>query len=574
MKQTLYFLLLLVLITTPLFAQYNEKQILSQQASQFMVTRQYDRAEEVYLEILEKYPNDANTIHQLMQLYMTLSNKEKAEEHLNRYQRFLADNTQMEMRIQLFLMQGKAQDAQRLTESYLELYGQHSSRYRQIASYYERYRYYEEAIELYTEARALFGEALFSLEIGNAAMKVQRYHEATEHYLNYIAAGTGVNYYVKNQITAMLKRDESILQKIKEASDQGGSEVITELYGASLIELGRFDEALEIYKRLFPSHTRNFAMQQRKLGNLDLAKRAYEHLETTAEQPLQKLNYGFDIAMLYLEQSQHESCSDKLNELLADEYWNKHTNNKRSGTYTSLRRLKAENDMALGRDFSEVIAWLSETKSFLSRAQDIQEIDLAIAKINILSEDYPAAETALKRISMPIFAEDKAYLGFLLEFFQNNLERADEIMHSFLISHSDSEYANDIVYLNMLAINMNEKQSKSFADSIRKLQLYKEEGIDGLSSLFDETRDEELLILAVEWALRMGEKERAAELLEHEFEDELSADYAQYFRLTLMSDRQEEQEFARQYLKLRPNSIFSPRFRQSLTHGVDLHLNI
>jgi len=51
----------------------------------------------------------------------------------------------------------------------------------------------------------------------------------------------------------------------------------------------------------------------------------------------------------------------------------------------------------------------------------------------------------------------------------------------------------------MLAINMNDSQSERFGDTIRKLQLYNDEGIAELSALFEQTGDEELLILAIEW---------------------------------------------------------------------------
>ncbi|NLO43731.1 MAG: tetratricopeptide repeat protein [Candidatus Cloacimonetes bacterium] len=574
MKKYNLITLLLLLFFGALSAQYNEKQILTQQASQFMVTRQYDRAEEIYLEILDKFPNDVNTVLQLMQLYLNIGNKDKAEQHLNFYQRYLADNQQMELRMQLLLMQGKAQEAERIVAGYLELYGQHSSRHRLIASYYERYRYYEEAIDIYQAARAQFGGDLFALEIGNAAMKIQRFHQATDEYLNYIAASTGVNYFIKSQIASMLKRDESIIERVKQASEKRNSEVITELYGASLIELERYDEALEIYKGLNPSFMRNFAQQQRKLRNYNIAIQAYQFLADIAEKPIQRLTYDFDIATIYHEDTLYDSCDQKLTKLLADDFWAISASNTRTGLYFMLRKLKAENDTALGVDFSEIVTWLQESKRYVGRARDNQELDLAIAKISILNEDYANGEKALARITMPDFKEDGDYLKFLLQFYQNNVEQADELMHGFLIAHPESEYANDIIYLNMLAINMNDSQSESFGASIRKLQLYKEEGITELRELFEQTGDEELLILAIEWALRMGLSETAPELLEHEFEDELASDYAQYFRLVLISDREEEKDFARDYLKLRPNSIFSPRFRQSLTHSNDQELNI
>ncbi len=574
MKKYTFIIVLMLLAVITLSAQYDEKRILSQQASQYMVTRQYDRAEEIYLEILDKYPNDVNTVLQLMQLYLNISNKDKAEQHLNRYQRHLADNQQMELRMQLLLMQGKAQEAKSIVTGYLELYGQHSSRHRLLATYYERYRYYEEAIEIYLAAREQFGGTIFALELANASMRIQRFHDATEEYLNYIAASTGVNYFVKNQITSMLKRDESILEKIRLASENRNSEVIIELYAASLIELERFDEALDIYKGLNPSFMRNFAQQQRKLGNYSIAIPAYQHLAEIAEKPIQRLNYELDIAMIYHEDSEYSLCDLQLTKLLADDYWKINQSNPRSAVYFMTRKLKAENDTALGVDFTEIVTWLQESKRYVGRVRDTQELELAIAKISILNQDYDNGNKALARITMPDFREDSDYLKFMLQFYQNDIEKADELMHSFLITHPESEYANDIIYLNMLAINMNDSQSERFGATIRKLQLYNDEGIAELSALFEQTGDEELLILAIEWALRMGQTAKASELLEHDFQDELASDYAQYFRLALINDPEEERDFARQYLKLRPNSIFSPRFRQSLSHSTDQEMNI
>ena len=118
---------------------------------------------------------------------------------------------------------------------------------------------------------------------------------------------------------------------------------------------------------------------------------------------------------------------------------------------------------------------------------------------------------------------------------------------------------------------MNDSQS-SASETLSIAQLYNDEGIAELSALFEQTGDEELLILAIEWALRMGQTAKASELLEHDFQDELASDYAQYFR-SRSSMILRKSETSPQYLKLRPNSIFSPRFRQSLSH-TDQEMNI
>ncbi len=83
----------------PLLAQYDERQILVQEANQHLIRRQYDQAEAVFLQILEKYPNDLNSILQLMQIYLNLSSADKAEALLDKYQRTLSQEVYNEQRI-------------------------------------------------------------------------------------------------------------------------------------------------------------------------------------------------------------------------------------------------------------------------------------------------------------------------------------------------------------------------------------------------------------------------------------------------------------------------------------------
>ncbi|HRX76877.1 MAG TPA: hypothetical protein P5342_05405, partial [Candidatus Cloacimonadota bacterium] len=97
---------------------------------------------------------------------------------------------------------------------------------------------------------------------------------------------------------------------------------------------------------------------------------------------------------------------------------------------------------------------------------------------------------------------------------------------------------------------------------------------DSLQVVFSSNQDEELLLLAVEWAIGFGDFERARNILEHEFQDALAAEYASYLRLALMADAQEELELARNFLKSKPNSIFSPGFRQVIARVANSRISL
>jgi len=104
--------------------------------------------------------------------------------------------------------------------------------------------------------------------------------------------------------------------------------------------------------------------------------------------------------------------------------------------------------------------------------------------------------------------------------------------------------------------------------------LYKTAGIDSLKTLYDETEDEELLLLAIEWAIGLGDYQKATLLLEHNFEDQLASDYAQFLSLALIANREQELDLAKEFLKAKPNSIFSPRFRQVISRQAASQISI
>ena len=88
----LLFSAFLLLISNPAWGQYNEREILTQQAYAQLGARQFAEAEKIFLQILEKYPNDTNSVLQLMNVYFQTSQLDKAEELLKRYRRSLPEN--------------------------------------------------------------------------------------------------------------------------------------------------------------------------------------------------------------------------------------------------------------------------------------------------------------------------------------------------------------------------------------------------------------------------------------------------------------------------------------------------
>lgn len=116
----LLLLMFALLVLIPLAGQYNEREILSQQAYQMISQRQFAEAERLFLQVLEKFPDDANSVFQLLNIYNQTSQLDKAENLLRQYRRILPANQATEQEILLLVMQGKpdaAWEAAKLTSS-------------------------------------------------------------------------------------------------------------------------------------------------------------------------------------------------------------------------------------------------------------------------------------------------------------------------------------------------------------------------------------------------------------------------------------------------------------------------
>jgi len=281
MKKTVLLIMLLIACASAIYAQYDEKQILTQQANQLLMQRQYVQAEQLFLQILDKYPNDLNSINQLMNIYFTLSQTDKAEATLNKYQRTLPPQTYSELLIQLLIMQAKVDVAWQETMRYLNIYGQDEYKYRRLATFFERKAFYDKVIELYTRARIQLGKPdLFRLEMANTAMNYHQLEKAIYEYMAYTENNPVYMFYTNNQLKTILQEDSTLISVVSAIADSSKNSVLKEIYANALINLQDYKTALNIYKQLELQKMWHFAEEQTAAGNDSIAFEAYSYLET------------------------------------------------------------------------------------------------------------------------------------------------------------------------------------------------------------------------------------------------------------------------------------------------------
>jgi tetratricopeptide (TPR) repeat protein len=562
----LLFSAFLLLVSSPAWGQYNEREILTQQAYAQLGARQFAEAEKIFLQILEKYPNDTNSVLQLMNVYFQTSQLDKAEELLKRYRRSLPENQATEQEIQLLIMRGKPEQAWNLSQAYLQRQNYGEGNYRLLASFFERRGFFEQVLRLYRDARKQLGKPdLFRLEMANSALNFRQFDVAVSEYLTWLEQNPPNLYFVNNQCKTIIKEDPSMLRVIGNHVRSRDSEVLRELYANILVSQQEYLQALEIYKQLPLDKLIRFANEQFTAQNDRIALPAFEYLASLDGEAFDRNEYKLRQAQIQFRNGNYGNSAQILLQISADPQMRERQNLFRKGVNLATRKLLAETALATAKDIPAALDWYSDARQFCNNKFDLQDLDLAVVRLLIIQQDYDRARQKLLQVREPRHGETRDYLLFTLELMRGNTELADSLMNDYLIAHPSGVFANDAIYQMMLVLGLQETDKESFFGANRLMMLRDPAAIDSLQSVFLRNGDEELLILASEWAILLARQDKAKTLLEHEWQDEVCAEYAALLKLVLTTDGESEQLMARDFLKNNPDSIFAPKFRQSLS---------
>lgn len=556
----------LILFCSLAWSQYNEKEILAQQAYQMLAQRQFAEAEKLFGQILEAYPNDPNTVLQLLNIYFQTSQLDKAESLLDQYRRILPQNQATEQEILLLVMRGRPDEAWQLSQTYLQRQNYNDGAYRIVASYFERRGFYDLVLRLYSDARERKGNPeLFRLETANAALNYRLFDTALSEYLAFLDKNPGNIYFVNNQCKTILNEDPSLISLIGNIARASQNPVLMELYGGALVSLRQYPEALDVYKSLAPDKLLRFAEEQYNAMTDELALPAFAHLEQLAADPLTANDYRLRQALISYRNGDTASTKAMLEAIIADSLMLERNNMFRKGINLNARKLMAECVLSLTRDTGAAADWYEQARKFCTNAYDTQDIDLSLVRLHLIRKESAEALQKLARVTEPSLRETKDYLMFSLELLDGNLTVADSLMNEFVIRYPAGKLVNDAIYQMMFTIGLQGSGQTAFFDAWRLMLLHDPAAVDSLAAIFSATQDEELLTLAIEWAIMLARQDKALELLDHDWQDPISKEYAALLKLTLTADRETEQRMAREFLKDNPNSIFAPKFRQNLS---------
>lgn len=559
-------ILLLCSFGSLLWGQYDQRQILLQQAQNYYSMRQYTQAENLYKQVLELVPTDQTAIMQLLNISYMTGNVDKAEEVLDRYGAYLAPITLLDHQIQILVYRGQAEEAWPKVLRSISMNPNDQNRYRTIASYYERRGFFEYVQRIYQLGRNNFNDPnLFALEYANSALYAQRYELALNEYLSWLERNPANLYFVNNQCKTILEADSTLINVIKDKAYDSSGIVLKELLAGVLVQRKDFAQALDVYKRLSPDKLVNFANQQLSSRQDEVAYLAFEYLETIESDVFRKTQYLFNRATIAHRNLDYQLADSLVTVVIQDSLLNLPQNRWRSGVGYSARKLKSELTLSFSHDPEQAIEWLTQAKEYTRSTNQLAEIEVETARLNILNQDLETAKSILSRVSDPNFAEQKEHYIFLIALFENEIELADSLMNEQIIHRPEGKYTNDSIYLMMHLLNLSESGKTHFLDSYRTYLLQDNNAIDMLAEIFAEDPDEELMILALQWALEFDQRDKALAILAHDWQDPIAKEYSALLALLLETSSSEQQRQAREFLKHYPNSVFSTEFRSILS---------
>ena len=559
---------MLLVAVFPLAAQYNEQQILTQQAYQLLARRQYNEAEQVFLQILQRFPTDSNSVLQLMQIYLQTSQLSKAETLLAEQRRILPPNIYTEQSILLTIHQGRAPEALNMVQSYLEQLGHDQAKYRQLASYFEQRSFYEQSLILYQSARDHFNnQDLFTLETANAALNFRRLDLALSKYLQWLKLNPNNLYFVNNQVKTILQEDASLIEQIGAEAAQNNLPALWELYAGALQALKRNLEALEAFKHLPEARMQRFSDELVAAGFYEIALLSLLHLRDAATSSPAKADYKLKIAQVSFNMGDIDACASVLDSLLADPELGTTQFQNTSRVNYQARKLLAEVQIIRAVALDSVFATLESIRQFARGASEQSEASLQIAKLHLMNSNYTEAERALNQISDSQQFHTREYYRILSHLLRSEVDAADSLMNEMIIAYPSSPWINDLIGFMMIVLSIPEDSQSAFMRAFQTYNLRRSEAVDLLLDVFTQTTDEEILILAAEWAAGLGDREEGLRILNHDFTDPISSEYAGVLRLNYTQDSDIKSQVAREFLSQNPTSVFSPGFRAILSRG-------
>ena len=576
MNKILAIIVLMLLLCSSLLAaqEYDEKQVLKKQASQFLRSKQFGKAETAWKELINKYSDQADVVSGAFNFYISLNKRDEAKIVLELYGKSLPEKELWQLEINYLLIVGDDVDAAEKAEKLLDKYKTDMNLYRRVARLFEMRKLYDPAIVIYEQARDIAKDPnLYTNEVANALRMAKRSEEAVYEYVKLIRINNSYYYASKRYLLEMFKKDSGLLTPLSDAVKDDDNVRIQEIYATVLMQAKEYQKALDIYSNLDSNRLLQFANEQYRTGNDSLAVLAFTELLNNQIDPAVGAQVKVNLAKSYLNLFNLSEAERALMEVVNDPVLNSSQYRYRTEAYKEAREILARLALYRGEDKEVILGFLEQAKEFALNGKSKNKIEQSIIYHMILFSEFSKARERLNLLlgnSSPgtdTFKES-FYHGYLIALNTDD-PAADSLLTELIIQIPASQEVNDAIYLADVSGKIQGEPFKDFLEGWRLTRLLKfEEAIQIYRKLFEQTSNEEVLLAIADCYIELGDIEDARAVFEQEFSDPILGSIATLQLANLSeSDPDLQKQIIIDFLTNNPQSAFAPEFRRVLNEN-------
>lgn len=560
-------ILLFVLLSSLLFADYNEKKILLDNANSMIKARKYTLADEFLSEAFEKYPNDIQVIMKSLDLYILTNDAAKAMKILKAKGDLLHRPKKYEYLVTFNLIEKEYQLALDKAQEYLKRNRNHAD-FLMMGRLFQRYRAYDESVTIYLQGDKLY-PTVFSVNLGDSYYFQRNYNEAIRHYLIALENKVGHQSLSNSRIRNIIKDSpDSVIVLIEHFGTDSSKIQITkdnksiiDVYIEALLNTNRTEFALAILDKYEPRDIYTKAEQFRRLKSYEISAILYEIVLEKEENPTFKYRYIYNYASMLIEDGNYSYADSLVNIIIYEE---EDKSAKRNLMFDSFL-LKSEL-IYRNQELSEgYLSYLKQAEKYAFSNNQKRTLQEKISYYKVLRNDVAGAQQHLKQLAKYGANDGFLFNAFLLEVTQNGVE-ADSLATELLIVSPNSDYTSEMLELKYLLKSLNPADKNLFLDAYRSEKLFHIEEADSLyQELFRSSKKEIFKIRNAMMNKKNLNELRAKQLFSDNYKDEFCRDFAS-LQLVLTEDKDLDmaKAMARNFLTQYPNSTFAAKVRQIL----------
>jgi hypothetical protein len=380
----------------------------------------------------------------------------------------------------------------------------------------------------------------------------------------------GYLYYYRTKYKDLLKIDKNSIKKLtKFIKDDDNAEVL-ELYAYALIEVKDYANASKVYEKLPLDKMLKFADDINNDGAKEYALGLYIKSIEKATDQIIIADINLKCANILFEMNDFEKSQYYLQSIINNTEIQSNQLRYRTRANREARLMMALISTILDMQIESVSNWYKEAINFSNNLMEKADILFSFSKYLYLKGDfagsYQAIEQAVDKqdITTSIYRKSNFY-RYEMALFQGDDILRDSLLVECIIYFPEDERINDMLFLESFISKIDEKYRPAFLDALRYRGLLQDKKtIKIILDLAQESKIQELYLLAFEWSDGTNNDEILKRLQDVEFSNEAFKDYMFLQKLKTTNDADYRKHQISDFLNNNPRNVFSPHLRMLL----------